>query len=347
MSKEKTTSSEALPLISIIIPAYNAESYLERCISSIQDQTYTHLEMIIVNDGSTDSTAQICDALSLADDRIRVIHQNNMGPSCARNNALRTAKGEYLVYVDSDDYIGPTHIENLLETLREAGAKLAITGTTFVYTGAIPPEARQKIKPTSCCVIEAEEAACVAIESTSLPFAEHACGKLYSAELTPYLHFPEGKNWEDQFIMYKVILAAKKIAYENANDYYYAQDQTSSLSRTRDERFLDTLDARREAMAFAIVNHHEELEKTASKKYYARIIGLYGDLSLAGQKGLAEKVYQLIKNERQNALSSPYPALTTKTAYALSFLPKTLFSHIVRFMQSRIEKQKHTPSSST
>lgn len=112
--------------ISVIVAAYNIEKYLARCLDSICSQTYHNLEIFVVDDGSTDKTPQICDEYAAKDERIRVIHQNNMGLSGARNSALKEATGEYIGYVDGDDYIEPDMYENMLDACLQNDAQLAI-----------------------------------------------------------------------------------------------------------------------------------------------------------------------------------------------------------------------------
>ena len=114
-------------LVSIIVPVYNVEQYLRRCIESILSQTYHNFELILVDDGSTDSSGAICDEYALADERIHVIHKPNGGVSSARNAGIDTAKGEYILFVDSDDRVEPQHISNMIpsadEDLVRAGFK--------------------------------------------------------------------------------------------------------------------------------------------------------------------------------------------------------------------------------
>lgn len=125
-------------LVSIIVPAYNVEKYIRKCLSSICRQTYRNLEIIVVDDGSTDSTGEMLDYFSRKDKRIRVFHQDNAGTSAARNNGLDQARGEYLVFVDSDDYIAEDYIERLLKRCQSTGADMVICGLCFVdSTGKI------------------------------------------------------------------------------------------------------------------------------------------------------------------------------------------------------------------
>ena len=108
-----------MELISVIVPVYNVEAYVAKCIESIQNQSYQHLEIILVDDGSTDDSGDICDQYAAYDDRIKVIHQENGGLSAARNTGIEAANGDYIGFVDSDDYIGLTVYEDMLHLLKE------------------------------------------------------------------------------------------------------------------------------------------------------------------------------------------------------------------------------------
>ena len=108
-----------MELISVIVPVYNVESYVAECIESIQNQTYMNLEIILVNDGSTDNSGDICDQYATYDERIKVIHKENAGVSAARNTGIEAANGDYIAFVDSDDYIAPNMYEDMLRILKE------------------------------------------------------------------------------------------------------------------------------------------------------------------------------------------------------------------------------------
>ena len=113
------------PILSIIVPAYNIEKYLKRCLDSILNQSYTNFECIVVNDGSIDGTKSICDEYADKDDRVIVIHQENGGLSVARNNAMKKARGKYISFIDGDDYIMETYCETLINLLEKNNADIA------------------------------------------------------------------------------------------------------------------------------------------------------------------------------------------------------------------------------
>ena len=321
------SNNNPTPLVSIIVPVYNVKEYLERCVHSILDQSYPYLEIILVDDGSTDGSSELCDSLQPSDERIFVVHKENGGLSSARNTGLESVRGDYIAYVDSDDFIGTDHIFNLITAILGEEADIAITGLTALPDGSgisSPP----KKQPSEFQLLTPVDAICTALSTPHPPFAEYACGKLFSASLAPYLIFPQDKHFEDQFVMYKVLYAAKKVIYENANDYYYTIERTSSITNQFNEKHLDTLEARSEIVEFARREGIPKLEAIALQRYYSRLIGEFAVFSLSGQDDLSHQVYERIKRERAAALSSPAVASTTKAAFLLSYLPCKIFRAI-------------------
>lgn len=316
-----------LALISIIVPVYNVEKYLHRCIDSILAQSYTQIQVILVDDGSTDSSGSICDDYARQDPRILVIHSTNHGLSGARNLGLSKASGDFLIYVDSDDFIGSDHVLNLYATIEGTGALMGVTGSTDVIKGEASREAS---KPNTFIMFDSSEAICAAIDFSREPFSEHAWGKIFSSKLTPFLIFPEGKHYEDKFTIHRVMFEAGAIAYENANDYYYVIDRDDSITHLQDETLFDWLEAEREIIQFAEENSLPAVEALATRLYYGRIIDFLTHCDKDAQPNLKDALLERITRERTEAIRSPHPALSTKTAMLLSFLPEPLFMSILQ-----------------
>lgn len=135
------------PLISVIIPVYNVEKYLHRCLDSVIEQTYKNLEVILIDDGSTDHSGEICDDYAAKDVRIHVIHQENQGVSAARNKGLDTAKGEYIAFVDSDDYILPEMYAKMLECIIENNVDFCVCQWQYEYADGRQVVQKDKIDP--------------------------------------------------------------------------------------------------------------------------------------------------------------------------------------------------------
>lgn len=204
------------PLISVIVPVYKVEKYLDRCVNSILQQTYTNIEVWLVDDGSTDNCPAMCDDFAQSDYRIKVIHKTNGGLSDARNVAIEMATGDYLMFVDSDDYIAQDHIENLYKGLVHNGADVAVNTACFFQENQIPnPIHSEKI--FLCSGIEA-------IETMFYQelFDTTAWGKIYKKSLfNSGVRYPKGLLFEDVPTTYRILLNAKKVFYEDRQTYYY------------------------------------------------------------------------------------------------------------------------------
>ena len=186
----------------------------------------------------------------------------------------------------------------------------------------------------------ASRAICIAINFDRLPFAEHAWGKIYSADLIPFLIYPEGKYYEDKFVTHRIIFAAGKVAYEDANDYFYTIDRRSSITGKYDYKLLDLLESEKNLVSFAKQNSLSDVEAIAARNYYGHLLGLFAKFTLANQQELAEYMYQNILKERIAALVSPYTALTTRLALMVSFLPKPLLSNLVHFTEQKYTQKR-------
>ena len=197
----RTGKSMDAPLLSIIVPAYNIVPYLPRCIRSITAQTYGNLEILLVNDGSTDGTGVLCDELAREDARIRVFHKENGGSSSARNLALKYARGQYVGFVDSDDYVEPYMYEGLLEGIRKFGAPVAQMGRDEInQDGKRLPNICEP--PDRPILIEKEEF----LKELLLHRGDCSfCTKLVRRDLFPQEGFPQGELNEDFHLLVKML----------------------------------------------------------------------------------------------------------------------------------------------
>lgn len=214
------------PLISVIVPVYNVEPYLRKCVDSILNQTYRNLEVILVDDGSPDGCPAICDEYAEKDDRIRVIHKINEGQAIARNTALRVASGEYVAFVDSDDWIE----RNLYETvMQHAPFDVALFGCTYVNakTGEQVVNAACDT-PTRLCWRE-DTAAVERIVKNSL--FGYACNKVYSKSVLHGLEIPNVQLREDLLFNMEVYSRTSEIRLVDCSGYYYVQHENSTLKK--------------------------------------------------------------------------------------------------------------------
>lgn len=214
------------PLVTVIVPVYKVEKYLGKCVDSILNQTYSNLEIILVDDGSPDNCGALCDNYAIKDKRVIVIHQENKGLSEARNAAIDIASGEYITFVDSDDWIDLNFIEYLSNLLIKEKAQIAVTslinvfedGTTQKNTNESSLIKLNKIEALSCYLFNGYLTPC-------------ACGKLYKKDLWDNIRFPAGKLFEDQFTIYKVLEKAETVIFY-PNDFYFYLKREGSIGHT-------------------------------------------------------------------------------------------------------------------
>ncbi len=220
-------------LISVIVPIYNVEKYLDRCIKSIVNQTYQNLEIILVDDGSTDNSGKICDEYVKKDDRIKVIHKENGGLSDARNVGIENATGRLIGFVDSDDYIDKDMFELLNTDLTKYDADIAICNVKKENENA---ELLEECGLEEIRVFNKKEALKLLIKDL---IKSYAWNKLYKIELFAKVRFPVGKTMEDVATTYKIFEKAEKIVFEGNTYYHYINRNESILHKIKPSLILD------------------------------------------------------------------------------------------------------------
>lgn len=251
------------PEISVIVPVYKVEQYLPRCIQSILRQTYKNIEAILVDDGSPDGCGAICDEYAKEDSRVQVLHKPNGGLSSARNAGIEQARGHYIAFVDSDDWIDADMLEILYNAVKKYDAQIAECSFRSIYPNCIREE-------TACT------AAC--IEGTNLDalegildwnhFKSVAWNKLYARETIGDIRYPLGKLHEDEYTTYKFFYNAEKLVYVDVSKYNYNCTRTDSIMTDNfREDNLDGCFAMRERIRFFREHGITSLEEKADNVY--------------------------------------------------------------------------------
>jgi glycosyltransferase involved in cell wall biosynthesis len=224
------------PLISVIVPIYKVEEYIDRCIESIVNQTYKNLEVILIDDGSPDNCPQMCDKWAEKDHRIKVLHKENGGLSDARNAGLSIAKGDFISFIDSDDWITEDFYSLLYISLCEEESDIAECIATKVYDSHI-------VFQDESYTIKSYDVtqALIALVSEN-PFKQHVWNKLYKRAVIKDL-FPFGKIHEDEFWTYRTFGNAQKVTYVFKEMYYYFQRTNSIMGNTYSLKRFDALEA--------------------------------------------------------------------------------------------------------
>ena len=240
-----------LPLISIIVPIYKVEPYLRQCLDSVTNQTYTNLEIILVDDGSPDGCPNICDEYASKDNRIVVIHKKNGGLSDARNAGLDVAKGEFIYFLDSDDIIPTNCISILFKIIRNEAADIA--SSSYCEFSDKHPLSDNHIHDVSYTTMNGSEALILLCRDET-PGIMSACMKIYKKELFQEERFPIGKLYEDAHTNYRIYHKCKKICYTKNSLYYYRIRKGSIMDSTKS--LIYDLEARENRYIF-LKEHNE------------------------------------------------------------------------------------------
>ena len=304
--------AEKNPKISIIIPVYNDERFVADCVKSAATQTYRNLEIIIVDDGSTDGSPKICDAFSRTDSRIRVIHKENGGLSSARNAALDIAKGEYIAFLDSDDYLAPGFIETALDACRRTDSGVAIMKMAFV--GENDTQKTFDGDTDEELIMDASGA----IEG-SLYQKLYSCtapGKLYTREVIGDIRFPIGRVSEDLAVCHRFLDRSRHTVYINTTGYYYRQRE-KSIMHTFNAKRLDALEWTAEIEAFC-KEKYPELVPASLCRTFNVAVHLALDVPEDDREYLP-RIWKEVKRTRLSVLANSKARGREKAAAMLSF----------------------------
>lgn len=286
--------------ISIIIPVHNSEKYLSNCVESLLVQSYGNLEIILINDGSTDGSPKICDEFARIDQRVLVVHKKNEGSSSARNEGLKLASGEFIGFVDSDDYVLPTMYEKLLSLITEFNLELvfcdfnsasgAITKTRTQFDGAL---------------LSADE------YIRSMKFHPHGVfnvwNKLFISHLAKSTEFIHGKIHQDALYMSEILGKTNQIGHVQETLYIY-NDLNASVTRSKfSENKIDGIEVVIKAHSNLVKVSKTKMSQDAIRKWYLQwLIGRYALLSLNRGSTKWQRVKGLVKSEiKENYISKP------------------------------------------
>lgn len=222
-------------LISIVVPVYNVDKYLEKCLNSILNQTYDNIEIILVDDGSKDDSGKICDIYKEKDNRIKVIHKTNGGLSDARNIGIDNVNGKYITFVDSDDTIEKNYIEYLYNLLKKNNTKLSICNYNVVSNNKVIPYIKKDYE------IKLDKVTALGELLRERLFSVSSCAKLYDVELFNDVRFPIGMLCEDNGTTYKLIEKCDYVSYGSKSKYNYYKRDNSIMTSSFNERKFDLI----------------------------------------------------------------------------------------------------------
>lgn len=289
--------------ISVIIPIYKVEKYLERCIQSVINQTYTNLQIILVDDGSPDSCGKICDDYAKKDSRIEVIHKTNGGISDARNVGINKAKGKYIAFLDPDDYIVKDMYETLYKNLIKYKADISICKYQYIQE-----EKQLNFNNDSNNIFIMDKMQAMKELLINKTITNHLWNKLYKKDFFNDIKFPNGKKYEDIYVMYLLFEKSSKIVYQDTTKYIYINREQSILHNKNPNMIQDYINCINNRYKY-LFNKYEELEKELNYNllfsilnYHVMAIG--GKLKEFYNSEVMENEYKKLKNIKKDVKKS-------------------------------------------
>ncbi len=325
-----TSSSTPDPLISVIIPVYNAEKYLARAIDSVLGQTHEELELILVDDGSRDGSGAICDRYAARDTRVRVIHKNNEGVSAARNDGIVAARGEWIAFCDNDDFYAPGMLARLLELCVEGDCDIAQCACVKGDAESLPTP-----PPQSVTVLTGREM----LEKFYTKASIYIWDKLYRREVWAGVRFPAGSYTdEDQWVVHRLLGAARRVAITREALYYHYIHPESVMNRGFDVRWAtgamdDRLEfARREAVSRL---YADTMVRRLYKERYLLVMNRRYNRDPVSRKTFHTEHRALLGRYYREAVSTPGVSFRDKVfTTACRFAP--LLYHLYNWIKWRV-----------
>lgn len=281
--------------ISVVVPVYNVRTYLNKAVNSIINQQYRNLEIILVDDGSTDGSGELCNELRKKDDRIVVYHKENGGLSSARNYGIKKATGDYIIFIDSDDYIHSEMILSMYEEIKKANADVSVCGIMNVYnTKEVPQCSNTEMR----FVYNQKEFLKELLIGEKIPGS--ICNKLLKKEVAEKIFFPEGKIYEDVFYHLELVKIAKTYVITTKPYYYYYHRSNSITTEKYNSKKLDVVEAYAKYDEYIEKEYPDLKQESFFRLSYAHFVVLDSMLLVDNYKKL-EDYYPIISFLKKNA----------------------------------------------
>lgn len=297
--------------VSIIVPVYNVEDYLKKCLSTITNQTYADIEIILIDDGSTDNSGEICDKFALLDSRIKVTHKKNGGVSEARNAGIRVATGKWLTFIDPDDYVTDNYVEYLLELIRENDADISIATHTYVT-----PKKEINYETGEFVIMDGEETLRRMLLNNGFDMGLWA--KMYRTEYFSDISFPVGKLFEDSLITYQIVNKASKIVFSSKSIYYYVNRSTSIVNYSFNIKKFDLIEMNKLNEKF-INNTYPNLKNEAKRRVIWSYFSTLNQVMTSNDKTVIKKyapeLKEYITSNGKFILSKSFIPMRDKIGY--------------------------------
>lgn len=304
-------SNENTPKISIIVPVYNTENEIEKCMNSILGQVYSDFEVILVDDGSTDKSYDVCKEYENKYYFVRVLHQDNAGPSVARNNGVSLANGEYVTFIDSDDFVSPDYLSCLIELCESENADMSVVGLKIVYSYDTTIYSCEE-KKGDVLLLTGKEAVKNMLYQKNIDTSP--CGLLLEIDNAKKNPFPVGRYHEDDFTTYQYYLDSEKVAVYCEPLYYYYQ-RPNSIMHSQGKVKYDELDAV-DHLVEVFSKYGTEFRKAAeSKRFsdYCQVLLTCNDMKYTDNMTY-QKIVKYLNCEKWKILADTKTRLKNKIA---------------------------------
>lgn len=312
-------------MVTIVVPVYNVEKYLIRCVDSIINQTFREIEIILVDDGSKDNSGNICDEYKNKDNRIIVIHQENKGLSAARNAGIKIAKGKYICFIDSDDYIENDMIKYLYEGIKRNNADICCCGFSNIYENG---KIERITIPEKEIIYNKEKALDIHLFSGYIDVV--AWNKLYDISLFRNIQYPEGKLYEDMLTTYKLIDSSNKIVLLPESKYYYCKRGSSIGSQSFSTRTLELDSACDNVLKFVVDKYKFDTNIIVSNIQWKMVVSNKMILARNVDKKYIKTIKKRIINNIFKIFNCEYIKNSRKFQILLFYLNFNLYSYVYR-----------------
>lgn len=258
--------------VSVIIPVYNVEKYLARCLDSVLCQTFRNFEVLLVDDGSTDTSGNICDRYGEIDSRVRVFHKVNGGLSDARNYALGYIKGDYVAFIDSDDYVNEKYLEILVSNAINYKADVSICN--YRRVGEVDANIHEDIDNSSISMYSREESLKQVLSGEYIMQFCIACGKVYDKRIFYDIRYPKGRKFEDVAVAHLCYNLVDNVVYTDSQLYYYFQRE-GSIKHSGKYKDTDVIKSAYDRLLFFENYNDGKYLKECKKQYMTSLMGTY------------------------------------------------------------------------
>ena len=308
--------------ITVIVPVYNAEKHLKECLNSIVCQSYKNIEILLIDDGSTDNSSKICDDFANKDNRIVVIHKANEGVSVARNTGIEQASGKYITFVDADDYLEEFFIENLYRVAESTSASIITDDFYYVYENG---------KKKNCCFDINQTLDSNVVQkkflSSQINFG-YIWGKFFETTLVKKIKFEEYRVAEDQLFIYNCLKNIEKVSFTNKSIYYYRQNENSVMHKN-DIKLYDMVKVAKRIFE----DSSTEIKDISLCLLMTNAIYTYCRIKKIGAVKECKECIHIIKQHRKKILFSKNAPLKTKLACFMSYFGMEIMRNVFLFYQ--------------